>query len=195
MKKGFIVPVLSGFAVAFSLAGCSSSGPHVLLETTKGPIVLELDRDHAPISVENFLSYVDEGAYDGTLFHRVIPGFVVQGGGRNADMVELPSKAPIRLEWPNGLLNARGTIGMARETEPDTATREWFINLSDNERLDTAREVSGGAGYAVFGRVISGMEVVDAIAAQPTREIPELDMKDVPVEPIELVRATRTRKP
>ena len=192
--------VTAGMAAAMCAFGCASGEKgggaagvtRVALETTKGKIVLELDAERAPVSAANFLRYVDEGAYDGTIFHRVVPGFVIQGGGHTADLAELPSHEPIVNEWGNGLTNARGTIGMARETDPDSATRQWYINLADNGRLDIAREVSGGAGYAVFGRVVEGMDVVDAIAAIPTREVSE-DFRNVPVETVTVVRARRAR--
>jgi len=161
------------------------------LDTTEGDIVLELDPEHAPISVANFLTYTTRGDYDGTIFHRVVPGFVIQGGGHDRDLTELPSAEPIANEWQNGLKNVRGSIGMAREADPDSATRQWYINLADNERLDTAREISGNAGYAVFGRVVEGMDVVDAIAAVETYDQEgEGDdvLQDIPVKPVVLRR-------
>lgn len=182
------------------LSGCAS-GPardyemrpdrlYAELDTSMGQIVVELDPEHAPISVANFLAYVDEGAYDGTIFHRVVPEFVIQGGGHLPDMTELPGRAPIANEWENGLKNVRGSIGMARETEPDSATRQWYINLADNARLDIGREVSGDAGYAVFGHVVQGMDVVDAIAAVETYDQPEVEgedtFKNIPVETVML---------
>ena len=170
-------------------------GPRVLLETSAGEIVVELDDVRAPVSTANFLRYVDEGAYDGTIFHRVMPGFVVQGGGHLPDLTELPGHDPIVSEWPNGLKNARGTIGMAREEDPDSATRQWYINVADNARLDIAREVSGGAGYAVFGHVVDGMAVVDAIEVVPTHARDDLDMKNIPVEPVLLIKAARIPAP
>ena len=166
-------------------------GVFVRLETSLGEIVLELDEARAPISTANFLRYVDEGAYDGTIFHRVVPGFVVQGGGHLPDLTEIEVHAPIINEWGNGLDNERGTIGMARETEPDSANVQWYVNVSDNERLDIARDVSGGAGYAVFGRVAAGMEVIDAIEAVETHAPPNSVLEDVPVEPVVLIRAAR----
>ncbi len=202
-----VLVVLGAMAV---FAGCASSGgsggssevaavavptetsfEYVRLETTLGDIVIELDPDHAPITVANFLHYVDTGAYDGTIFHRVIPGFVVQGGGYNTDLVELSSGDPIALEWPNGLSNSRGTIGMARDAAPDTATRQFYVNVADNARLDRSREVSGGAGYAVFGRVVDGMHVVDLIRDGKTTSLESMDMEDVPVEPVVLIGARR----
>jgi cyclophilin family peptidyl-prolyl cis-trans isomerase len=190
-------------AMTIVFAGCASTQrcPHersdrvyIAFDTTLGEIVVELDTEHAPVSVKNFLHYANRGDYDGTIFHRVVPGFVIQGGGHSPDLTELPGDDPIINEWQNGLKNARGSIGMAREAEPDSATRQWYINLADNERLDRGREVSGGAGYAVFGRVVHGMEVVDAIAAVKTyNQEGEGDdvLNDIPVEPIVLKRARR----
>ncbi|HZW09320.1 MAG TPA: peptidylprolyl isomerase [Phycisphaerales bacterium] len=167
------------------------------LETTKGDIVLELDPASAPISVANFLTYATRGDYDGTIIHRVVPGFVIQGGGHTPELTELPGDAPIQNEWQNGLKNARGSIGMARDADPDSATRQWYINLADNERLDTARDVSGGAGYAVFGRVVRGMDVVDKIGAVETYDQEgEGDdvLQDIPVEPV-IVKRVRMLEP
>ncbi len=171
----------------------------VRMETTAGHILLALDRARAPISVANFLGYAERGAYVGTIFHRVIPAFVIQGGGYDAALVERAKvdaaagrpDQPIQNEWRNGLKNVRGTIAMARETEPNTATREFYINVADNPKLDTARETTGDAGYAVFGRVVEGMDVVDRIRAGATREIPEREMKDVPVDPVVIIRVRR----
>lgn len=167
------------------------------LETNKGDIVVELDPVAAPISVANFMAYATRGDYDGTIIHRVVPGFVIQGGGHTPELTELPGDAPIQNEWRNGLKNARGSIGMARDADPDSATRQWYINLADNERLDTARDVSGGAGYAVFGRVVEGMDVVDKIAAVETYDQEgEGDdvLKNIPVEPV-VVRRVRMIEP
>jgi peptidyl-prolyl cis-trans isomerase B (cyclophilin B) len=136
----------------------------VRFTTTDGDIVLELERAKAPLTVENFLQYVRDKHYEGTLFHRVIPGFVVQGGGYDAKFVEKPTRAPVKNEAKNGLSNVRGTIAMARTADPDSATAQFYINLADkNARLDTM-----GGGYTVFGRVVEGMEVIDKIAAIPT---------------------------
>ena len=167
------------------------------LDTTKGDIVVELDAALAPVSVANFLTYATRGDYDGTIFHRVVPGFVIQGGGHTPDLAELPGDAPITNEWQNGLKNVRGSVGMAREAEPDSATRQWYINLADNERLDIGRDVSGNAGYAVFGHVVEGMDVVDAIAAVETYDQEgEGDdvLKNIPVKPI-VVRRVRILEP
>jgi peptidyl-prolyl cis-trans isomerase A (cyclophilin A) len=158
----------------------------VRMETTAGDIVIELDRAKAPVSVTNFLGYVERGEYNGTIFHRVIENFVVQGGGYSADFKELPSRGVIRNEWQNGLKNVRGTIAMARDAAPDTATREFYINVADNAKLDTAREMTGNAGYAVFGHVVEGMSVVDKIRKGATTTRGE--MENVPVEPVVVVR-------
>ena len=185
------LPVLVASALgAGSLGGCATTprpDPNapvlVTIETTLGPIVVELDRVKAPVSTANFLAYVDQGAYDGTIFHRVMRNFVIQGGGHTPDLAELPGGRPIVNEWMNGLKNTRGTIAMARDTEPDTATRQWYINVGDNPQLDEARPQTGSAGYAVFGRVVGGMDVVDAIRMLPVHNIEAPEMRNVPVDP------------
>lgn len=194
-----IAPVVPAIAAALGLASCASRGPYVRMATTAGDMVVELDERAAPVTAANFLAYADKhegGGYDGTVFHRVVAGFVIQGGGYSADMKEQPSGKPIRLEWPNGLLNVRGSIAMAREEAPGTATREFFINLVDNPKLDTAREKSGNAGYAVFGRVVAGMDVVDRIGAAKTGPRPDPKVTDgsldnVPLEAIVIRRVER----
>ena len=150
------------------------------LQTNLGNIVIELDKENAPISTANFVSYAEKGSYDGTIFHRVIDGFMIQGGGYEADLDRRAADAPIENEWQNGLSNLRGTVAMARlGNQPDSATNQFFINVSDNDFLDRPRD---GAGYAVFGRVVDGMDVVDQIKAVPTTTRGELG--DVPVEPV-----------
>jgi len=151
----------------------------VILETSKGVIEVELDRTNAPITVDNFLSYVNEGFFDGTIFHRVIPGFMVQGGGFLSDGSQKQTKAPIKLESNNGLKNVAGTIAMARTMVPDSATSQFFINVVDNAFLDYA---PGNDGYAVFGKVIAGMDVVQAIEAVETSSNGE--NQDWPVEDV-----------
>jgi peptidyl-prolyl cis-trans isomerase A (cyclophilin A) len=211
--------VMSGCAGSDSAAGAaarsdrSSGGGDtaaqlipVELRTSEGDIRIELDRAHAPITDDNFLKYADAGAYDGTIFHRVVPGFVVQGGGWTADLHERAKDAaaaghpdvPIKNEWQNGLKNQRGTIAMARDAAPDTATREFYINLVDNPKLDTAREKTGNAGYAVFGRVVHGMEVVDRIGHAPTHPVQvagvtDGSMENVPAEPIVIYSVHRSK--
>lgn len=175
--------LLASLAVAFAAHGQAEPAPpaaespkpapapaaegmtYVLMKTSQGEIVLELDRAKAPVSVENFLKYVNKGYYDGTVFHRVIDGFMIQGGGFDKSLVQKETDAPIKNEWQNGLKNRRGTIAMARTSDPDSATSQFFINVVDNAALDTPR---GGAAYAVFGRVISGMDAVDRIKTAPT---------------------------
>ena len=155
----------------------------VRLVTTAGNIDLELDPVRAPIGVANFLGYANRGEYNATIFHRTVPGFVIQGGGYTTALVELKGSPTIKNEWQNGLKNLRGTIAWARDADPDTATREFYINLADNARLDTPREITGKAGYAVFGRVVVGMDVVDKIASGDLYEIPAREMKHIPVSP------------
>ena len=141
--------------------------PRVTLNTSKGEIVVELYADQAPLTVKNFLTYVNEKFYDGTIFHRVIPGFMIQGGGFTGDMAQKPTRAPIKNEANNGLVNARGTVAMARTNVVDSATAQFFINLKDNDFLNHSGP-GPAYGYAVFGRVTKGMDVVDKIAAVPT---------------------------
>ncbi len=137
--------------------------PRVALETSHGTIVLELNPEKAPITVENFLDYVDRGWYDGTIFHRVIDDFMIQGGGFTSDLQKKITRPPIKNEGGNGLVNDRGTVAMARTEEPDSATAQFYINLQDNGFLNR-EEAQDGVGYAVFGKVVEGMEAVDAIA-------------------------------
>lgn len=155
-------------ALAATLVLPAWAGPKVMLETTQGDITLELDADKAPKTVENFLAYVSDGHYDGTIFHRVIPDFMIQGGGFTADYVQKPTRAPLQNEASNGLKNARGTIAMARTNNPHSATAQFFINTVDNGFLDHKSPTPQGWGYAVFGKVVAGMEVVDRIQRLPT---------------------------
>ena len=159
-----------------------------MLDTSKGTITLELFNQNAPGSVENFLSYVKAGFYDGTVFHRVIPGFMVQGGGMKRDMTEKPTRAPIRNEANNGLKNLRGTLAMARMGDPHSASSQFFINVSNNASLDHHAESDQGWGYAVFGKVTSGMEVVEAIVSVPRGDYGP--HQDVPTEPVLIKRAS-----
>jgi len=158
----------------------------IRFDTTLGSFTVELFAGEAPLSAQNFLDYVDAGHFDGTVFHRVIPGFVVQGGGLTAEMKQKPTRAPIRNEADNGLKNRRGTLSMARTNDPHSATSQFFINLVDNAFLDPGR---GGAGYAVFGHVVEGMDVVDKMAATKTGS--KGGHQDVPVTPIEVKSARR----
>ncbi len=155
------------------------------LETSMGNIVIELNEQAAPVTVKNFLGYVEEGFFDGTIFHRVIPDFMIQGGGFTDQMVEKQTHDPIINEANNGLKNERGTIAMARTSDPNSATCQFFINHRDNGPLNYVE--NGNPGYAVFGKVIEGMDVVDAIASVVTTTRMSkkgIDMGDVPVEPV-----------
>ncbi|MFT4268331.1 MAG: peptidylprolyl isomerase [Xenophilus sp.] len=177
---------LLGLALAHAPAFAQPSAPHVRLATSAGDIVLELDAAKAPKTVANFLQYVRDGHYDGTVFHRVIDGFMIQGGGYTADLQQKSTRAPIALEASNGLRNGRGTIAMARTSDPDSATAQFFINVKDNAMLDAPNP--DGHGYAVFGKVVSGMDVVDRIRAVPTGV--QGGMRDVPREPVVIRSAT-----
>lgn len=157
---------------------------YALMKTSLGDIVLELNQEKAPISVENFLRYADGRFYHGTIFHRVISTFMIQGGGFTPDMTKKPTEDPIKNEWQNGLKNVRGSVAMARlGGRPDSATSQFFVNVVDNSRLD--RPQPDGAAYAVFGRVIAGMDVVDAIRVIPTGV--RARMQDVPQETVEIL--------
>ncbi len=187
MKISAYVSRCAALLLAGVPAFAESSAPRVALDTSKGTIVLELDAESAPVSTANFLAYVDGGFYDGTVFHRVIPGFMVQGGGFTAELSKKATEAPIENEAKNGLKNARGTIAMARTNAPHSATSQFFINVVDNDQLDYPS--FDGWGYAVFGRVVEGMEAVDAIAAVATGR--SGGMSDVPREPVTIDSARR----
>ncbi len=186
MHIGLALFTLGLLALAIP-SGAQGTSPRVALETSKGRIVVELDAARAPKTVENFLAYVESGFFDGTIFHRVIPGFMIQGGGFTAGMDRKDTRAPIENEAASSdLSNARGTIAMARTSDPNSATAQFFINLVDNARnLDPA---PGNAGYAVFGKVVEGMDVVDSIASVETTR--KSMMADVPVEPVVIEKAT-----
>ena len=154
--------------VADPAAAKAATAPRVTLDTSKGKIVVELYADKAPVTVENFLAYVKAGHYNGTIFHRVIPGFMIQGGGFAADMTQKPTRATIKNEADNGLRNTRGTLAMARTPDPNSASSQFFINVADNRSLDHTGKTPDGWGYAVFGKVVEGMDVVDAIVGVPT---------------------------
>jgi cyclophilin family peptidyl-prolyl cis-trans isomerase len=174
--------LLSTLLIFLAAGLAQAKSPLVIMKTSMGVIKIELDEAKAPITVKNFLAYVDEGFYDGTIFHRVIDGFMIQGGGFTADMTQKPTKPAIKNEAGNGLKNLRGTIAMARTSVVDSATAQFFINVVDNDFLDHQNETPQGFGYAVFGKVIEGMEVVDKIkkAATTTKQ----GMRDVPVETV-----------
>jgi len=177
-------------AIAGLMAACAvfaalpAAAQKVRLATSMGDIVVEVDQEKAPKSADNFIQYVKAGHYDGTVFHRVIDNFMVQGGGMKPDLSEKPTRAPIALESRNGLSNVRGTIAMARTNVPNSATSQFFINVVDNQRLDYSTNMPGDNGYAVFGKVVEGMDVVDKIKAVPTGR------NDVPRDPVLIKKAT-----
>ncbi|WP_295352289.1 peptidylprolyl isomerase [uncultured Succinivibrio sp.] len=160
----------------------------ITLKTTLGDIVIELDYDKAPNTAKNFEDYVKSGFYKGTIFHRVIKGFMIQGGGLEKDMNQKQTNAPIKNEADNGLKNDRGTIAMARTMDPHSATAQFFINTVNNDMLNFRSKDMNGWGYCVFGKVVSGMEVVDKIEASKTTTVAYY--QDVPVETIEILDAT-----
>jgi len=173
-------------AMAVLMMG-SVQAQNVRLSTTMGDIVVQVDANRAPKTVANFLQYVRDGHYNGTIFHRVISNFMIQGGGMTPDMGEKPTRAPIPLESRNGLSNQRGTIAMARTMNPNSATAQFFINVKDNDFLDAANAQDGN-GYAVFGKVVQGMDVVEKI--RKVRTTQRGMHGDVPTEPIVIKQAT-----
>lgn len=192
--KTYCPPQLAKFANAGLMAAalsCATMGTAlaqtVKLSTSEGDIVVQLDAAKAPKTVENFVQYVKAGHYNGTIFHRVIKTFMIQGGGMTPDMKEKPTRAPIPLESRNGLSNVRGTLAMARTSIPDSATAQFFINVKDNNFLDAAQSPDGN-GYAVFGKVVQGMDVVDKIRMVETGQ--KGPHGDVPLKPIVIKQAT-----
>ncbi len=186
-----IIPALTFFIVIMSMcsvpARAADPAPLVTLETTHGPVTIELDSVKAPGTVANFIQYVQAGFYNGTIFHRVIPGFMIQGGGFTADMQQKKTNAPIHNEADNGLANQRGTVAMARTGDPHSATAQFFINTVDNSFLNHRSKDTRGWGYCVFGRVVNGLEVVDAISRQPTKTVGMY--QNAPIEPIVIKKA------
>ena len=180
----FLFAVLS-LLVSFNL---SAANLQVELKTNMGRITLELYPDKAPQTVENFLQYVRDGFYNGTVFHRVIPNFMIQGGGFTTDFVQKKTRASIRNEAANGLTNALGTVAMARTSDPHSATAQFFINIADNDFLNFTAPTQQGYGYCVFGKVIRGMDVVDKIAGIATGNRPP--HSDVPLQPVIIERAS-----
>jgi len=193
---GLLLPGLSGCgasepatqAVSTVPPAGQTANPRVLIETSKGNITVEVFPAQAPQSAGNFLNYAKTGFYDGLVFHRVIPGFMIQTGGMTADMAEKPKNAPIRNEADNGLKNLRGTLAMARTAEPHSASSQFFINVKDNAFLNHRGQTPQGWGYAVFGQVVDGMDVVDAIVAVPRGN--RGPHGDVPLEPIVMKRVS-----
>jgi cyclophilin family peptidyl-prolyl cis-trans isomerase len=173
----------------FFAGAAQAAEPSVVIKTSLGSITVELDAKHSPKTVANFLSYVDKKAYDGTIFHRVIPGFMVQGGGFKPDMTEIAYDAPVVNEAAaSGLKNVRGTIAMARTSDPDSATAQFFLNLVDNGMLDPS---PGNPGYAVFGKITDGLDVIDKIAKVPTGSVN--GMSDVPTQQVTIISIRRSK--
>jgi peptidyl-prolyl cis-trans isomerase B (cyclophilin B) len=196
-----ILAGLAGLSTLSMVGGASAyqakddDHPIVVLDTTAGPITLQLDRTKAPISVDNFLKYVDKGFYDGLIFHRVIPGFMIQGGGMQEASNTLQEKKagafpPIKNESSNGLRHARGSLAMARTPNPDSATSQFFINVADNAKLDFTAKTDDGWSYTVFGKVTTGMDVADKIVAVPTGAAGPFT-QDAPKTPILIKSAHR----
>jgi len=191
IMKQILLAVLMLAIIAGTSMGQESavSNPQVVMETSKGDIVLELYLDKAPLTVKNFLDYIDAGFYSGTVFHRVIPGFMLQGGGFSRDMQKKSTLIPVKNEAFNGLKNDRGTIAMARTQDPHSASSQFFINTVDNAFLNHKSQTTAGWGYAVFGKVIKGMEVVDAISKVQTGT--QGRFRDVPKTPVEIIKVRR----
>lgn len=194
MLAGFMLPAFAfaqdtAPATAPAETTAAATGPRVALHTNLGDIIIELEAAKAPLSSENFLTYVKDGYYNGTVFHRVIDNFMAQGGGYTTDLQPKPTRAPIQNEANNGLSNLRGTLAMARTGEPHSASSQFFINLVDNPRLDYVSDQNGMTwGYAVFGKVVEGMDVVDKIRAIPTHGQGPF-RTDVPTQPVVIERA------
>ncbi len=205
MARAFLVAFTLLFTSLAGVSGCDArepgkqtvstqpaagqpANPKVLIETSKGNITLELFPGNAPKSVANFLQLAQSGFYDGTIFHRVIPGFMIQGGGMSPDMSEKPRGKQVENEADNGVKNLRGTLAMARTMEPHSATSQFFINVADNYALNHRGKSIEGWGYAVFGQVVSGMEVVDAIVNLPRGSRGSHD--DVPIDPVIMKRVS-----
>ncbi len=185
--------LLGGLFMAFStglpaVSEAAADNPRVVMETSMGTMVLELYPEKAPITVKNFLNYVDSGFYDGTIFHRVIPGFVLQGGGFNAEMEKKENNPPIKNEADNGLRNLRATLSMARTSQINSATSQFFVNLKNNSNLDHG---SRDFGYAVFAKVVEGVSVIDKMAGVKTTT--KGHYRDVPAEPVFIVSTKRQK--
>jgi cyclophilin family peptidyl-prolyl cis-trans isomerase len=189
MKRLISFSLMVFAVMSAGMPAVSAENPKVVLETSRGMIVLELYPDKAPETVKNFLDYVDAKYYNGTIFHRVIPKFMIQGGGFTADMKRKTTRAPIKNEADQGLKNNRGTIAMARTGDPHSATAQFFINTINNDFLNHRSKSQQGWGYAAFGQVVEGMEAVDAISAVKTGT--RGGFRDVPAEPVVIKSAKR----
>jgi|TARA_B110000238_G_scaffold200328_1_gene250046 peptidyl-prolyl cis-trans isomerase B (cyclophilin B) len=189
MKATYISSILMCLLIAIiGNTAMSETNPKVQFETSKGNIVIELDAENAPLSVENFITYVKSGHYDGTIFHRVIPSFMIQGGGFDIDMKQKSTNATIQNEANNGIKNVKGSISMARTSAPHSASSQFFINVTDNSMLDFTSESPQGWGYAVFGQVVEGLDIVLTIEEVATGN--QGGHQDVPLEPVVINKAT-----
>jgi cyclophilin family peptidyl-prolyl cis-trans isomerase len=188
--KRFLLLTLAAGTLGTSQGVAADKNPVVIMDTSMGRIEIELYGDKAPLTVKNFLSYVDKKSYDGTIFHRVIATFMIQGGGFEPGMKEKATQAPIKNESTNGVANKRGTIAMARTSDPNSATSQFFINVEDNEGLDKAKS-RDGVGYCVFGKVIKGLDTVDKIRKVKTTR--KFGHDDVPVEDV-IIKSVRLEK-
>ena len=177
------------FSISTMVTAADTANPIVVMETNKGTVKIELWADKAPVSVENFLKYADNGFYNSLIFHRVIPGFMIQGGGFNSNMMEQSTYPAIKNEASAELKNNRGTLAMARTNVVDSATSQFFINLADNNFLNQTNTTPSGFGYAVFGEVIEGMDIVDVIAAVATGN--SRGHQNVPLEPVVIISVTK----
>jgi cyclophilin family peptidyl-prolyl cis-trans isomerase len=191
MKQWVPILLTLSAVVTAGAEDAAVKNPRIMLETSEGKIVLELYQKKAPETVNNFLNYVDAGFYDGTIFHRVIPDFMNQGGGFTSDMKEKSTRTPIKNEADNGLKNDRGTIAMARTSDPHSATAQFFINTANNDFLNHKNKSGQGWGYAVFGKVVEGMDAVNAISAvKTTTRGPH---QDVPAHPVVIKSASKIK--
>ncbi|MEK6770836.1 MAG: peptidylprolyl isomerase [Pseudomonadota bacterium] len=191
MKRRNLIALAALLLSATFSASAAPPNPRVKLTTSMGVIIIELDRQKAPVTVKNFLQYVRDRHYDGTIFHRVMPGFMIQGGGFVPGLNEKPTRAPIRNEADNGLSHVTGTIAMARTPDPHSASAQFFINVNDNDQLNHSSKTDEGWGYAVFGRVVQGMDVVMKIVAVQTADIgphEKVPVKDVVIRKVEVIK-------
>jgi len=193
VKRYLFLALAAGVLATASCQSAETKGPVVIIDTSMGVIKAELNEEKAPVTVKNFLSYVDDKFYDGTIFHRVMPGFMIQGGGFVPGLKEKPTKDPIKNEAGNGLKNDRGTLAMARTGDPDSATAQFFISVKDNNFLNRGDpKAVDKYGYAVFGKVIEGLDVVDKIAQVETSD--RGDMESVPVKDV-VIKSIRRANP
>lgn len=193
--RALLAALTAALGAAAMVSATSKAEPYATITTSKGDIVVELDAGKAPVTTENFLQYAADGHYDRTLMHRVVAGFVIQGGGYSRLYTERPTRPAIKYEGDNGLKNVRGTIAMARQRSPESASAQWYINLKDNPDLDhRVTDLGPDFGYAVFGRVVSGMDVADAIGAVPTGPGGPF-ASEAPLDPVIIERVDQVAAP